>query len=449
MKTLAELKQMRADAAARADSIYKRAETEQRDLNEQEQADIDAALAEIDRLGGDIARRERFEASTAQIHAPQARILEPQPILNTAQAGPVQQRMGATVTPRNMGTYGFQSFGEFALAVRQASMQGRTPDPRLFAAGAAPVPANEGTGADGGFAVPPDYRNTIVQFINGDDSLIPRTDNIPTAANQITMPIDVTTPWQTTGGIQAYWEGEAALKTQSKPALDTQTTRLNKIIALVPITDELLEDAPAMDTYLRNKAPEKIVYKVNDAILNGDGTGKPLGVRQSAAKITVPAVAGQLEADPLRLANITAMWGAMYVPGRKRAVWLANPSAETIFLTMTIGQYPAYLPPGGLSASPYGTLLGRPVLYMENMAALGTAGDLLLVDLKAYMSATKVSNPGIRTDVSIHLWFDYDVTAYRFVLRIGGTPWWKAPMLAGDGVTQRSPYVELATRPES
>jgi HK97 family phage major capsid protein len=65
------------------------------------------------------------------------------------------------------------------------------------------------------------------------------------------------------------------------------------------------------------------------------------------------------------------------------------------------------------------------------------------VDLSQYMSVVKAG--GIRQDVSIHLFFDYDITAFRFVLRVGGQPWWNAPITRQNGLS-RSPFVTLAAR---
>jgi len=48
--------------------------------------------------------------------------------------------------------------------------------------------------------------------------------------------------------------------------------------------------------------------------------------------------------------------------------------------------------------------------------------------------------------VSIHLWFDYDTTAFRFVLRIAGQPWWSAAADPRDGSATYSPFVALAER---
>jgi hypothetical protein len=100
-----------------------------------------------------------------------------------------------------------------------------------------------------------------------------------------------------------------------------------------------------------------------------------------------------------------------------------------------------YLPPGGISAEPYGTLLGRPVLVTEAANDLGVRGDLMLVDLSSYLTATKVS--GVRSDISIHLYFQYDITCFRFVTRIAGIPEWKTPITSRSGAVQRSPFVML------
>jgi ATP-dependent Clp protease protease subunit len=109
-----------------------------------------------------------------------------------------------------------------------------------------------------------------------------RTDRHATELNTMTLPTDMTTPWDSTGGIQAYWTGEAAAMTQSKPKLEEVTSRPEAGV-LVPVTEELLEDARRMDAYLRRKAPEKMDFKISDAIVRGNGAGMPLGFLNSPA----------------------------------------------------------------------------------------------------------------------------------------------------------------------
>jgi HK97 family phage major capsid protein len=105
-----------------------------------------------------------------------------------------------------------------------------------------------------------------------------------------------------------------------------------------------------------------------------------------------------------------------------------------------------YMPPGGLSQSPYGTLLGRPVIPIEQCQALGTAGDIILGDFSnGYLLAEK---GGIKTDMSIHVKFDYDESVFRFVLRVDGQPV-RATALTpykGGATATQSHFVALATR---
>lgn len=435
------------DVNQQMNNIQAKADAEKRKLSADEETMITELFMKFEAAEAEIERRNRIAAANARLQAPNSRKTDP-----PTPPKPNNRRTVEFVNTDDPGKCGFRSFGEFALAVKNASPGSgqMNIDPRLIAM-AAPTAGSigrEDIGADGGFAVPPDFRTEIQIKVTGEESLLSRTDQMQSASNSVTWPKDETTPWQTSGGVQAYWEVEGGLKTQSKPQLEPMTIRLNKLAALVPITDELLEDAPAMSTYLRRKVPEKINFKVNNAIVNGTGVGQPLGLVNSPAKITVAAEGGQA-ADTVVFNNITKMWSRLYGPARANAIWLINQDIETQLYTMAFPtgtlNFPAYLPPGGLSAAPFGMLMGRPVIPTEAAQTLGDEGDIILTDLSQYLTIQKVG--GIRSDVSIHLWFDYDITAFRFVLRIGGQPWWSAPIVPLNGPTTRSTIVTLATRP--
>lgn len=445
---------------ASANNIKALAEAEKRDLTDDERKDLDQIFASFNELSADIERHERLEAMNATVAAPNGRrtdpdgAAEPQAAANPnasraqADAGRARPSVPAQAKDnRDTGKWGFRSQGEYFSAVIKASAKGAMPDPRLIAN--APTSfGSEGVGQDGGFAVPPDFRNTIIQKVMGEESLLSLTDQQISSGNSITFPADETTPWQSSGGIQAYWEVEGGQKTQSKPALTEKTVKLNKVIALVPLTDELLEDAPAMASYVNRKAPEKIVFKVNDAIINGTGVGMPLGILKSPGTVIVPKESGQT-ADTVVFGNLTKMWTALTPSARRNARWLMNADVEGQLMAMSFPgtgtSVPVYLPPGGLSAAPYGTLFGRPIAYSEAMPALGDEGDIIFGDLSNYLTGTKVG--GVKSDVSIHVWFDYDITAFRFVLRVGGQPWWNAPVAAYQaGATSRGFFAALGAR---
>lgn len=325
---------------------------------------------------------------------------------------------------------------------------------RRLIANASSTYDNEGTGTDGGFAVPSDFCKDIQVIFEGEESLLSMTDIIETGSNNLVVPVDETTPWQASGGIQAYWESEGKPATTSKPELNNNILHLDKLMALVPISEELLEDAFGLDAYLRRKAPEVINAKINDAILNGTGVGMPLGILNAQVTVSVAKENSQ-PADTLKAENLIKMWARCYGPSRRRSVWLYNQDIETQLMaaaiavknvagTENVGGFPVYLPPGGLASTPYATLFGRPMIPTQACQTLGDKGDIMLVDLKQYLTAVKTR--GMRQETSIHLWFDYDIVAFKFVMRVAGQPWLSSPILPKNSINTLSPFVVLDER---
>ena len=458
--TIEQLQNRLIELKDQANNIQARADAERRELTADESTEIDQIFASFEGVEAEIARRERIAEMNDKMSASRGRQTAAEPLRTPSDdeppatpaaraAAPARSRASMPARPNmeDRGKWGFRSSGEFLMAVKNASAMGASVDPRLIA-NAPTSYGQEGVGADGGFAVPPDFRSTIVTKITGEESLLGRTDQQTSSGNSITFPADETTPWQSSGGIQAYWEQEAGQKQQSKPALTEKTVKLNKIVALVPLTDELLEDAPAMSSYVNKKAPEKITFKINDAILNGTGVGMPLGILQSPGTVVVPKEAGQT-ADTIVFDNLRKMRAALTPAARANASWLMTPDAEDMLMTLSFPgtgtAVPIFMPPGGLRDSPNSTLFGRPIITTEAMQPLGDQGDIVFGDLSNYL--TVVKGGGVRQDVSIHLWFDYDITAFRFVMRVGGQPWWNAKVdPAKAGASQRGFFATLAAR---
>lgn len=449
MPKIKDLQDKLVELKCGADTLLELAAGESRELTEEEASTVDGFLADFDSTEKQLARHQKVADLEARGRVTPGRVTAPNPE-STTEVG-LTIPADARVNPvRNHKTWDWRTFGEFSNAVRAASMPGGYTDPRLAARMAVPggtTTGNETSGADGGFAVPPDYRSEINALISAEDSLVARCDQITSSSNFFTVPTDSTTPWQTTGGVLAYWEGENNSITQSKPALKTETVPLDKLTCLVPVTDELLDDASGLDSYLKRKAPEKMVFKVNLAIVQGTGVGQPTGILNSAATVSVLKETAQT-ADTIVMENIVKMWTRLYAPSRPKSVWLINQDIEAQLMLMeftgTNATVPAYLPANGLAGSPYGTLLGRPVIPTQACQELGDLGDIMLVDLSQYMLLQK--STGLRADTSIHLWFDYATTAYRFIWRVGGRPWWSAAADPRDGSSTVSPFVSLAER---
>jgi HK97 family phage major capsid protein len=90
-------------------------------------------------------------------------------------------------------------------------------------------------------------------------------------------------------------------------------------------------------------------------------------------------------------------------------------------------------------------LKGRPVLPIEACSALGNLGDIILCDLSQYWALTKAGG-AIKTDTSIHLYFDQALTAFRFIFRVNGQPAWSAPIARQNGSNTLSWAIALQAR---
>lgn len=415
------------------------------DISDKDLETIEANNKEIEKLDRQIQARKL----SLQLNAGAGRRTVADPQAATRPAGGGARVLNHRIDPR----HGFDGLGAFALAVR-AHAQHRESDGvnRLMAA--ATTYGNEGTGADGGFLVPPEFATQLWQKVEAEENLLNRCATLTPEGNSMTIPKDETTPWGSTG-LQAYWDGEANTITQSKGVFETSTLRTNKLTALAPVTDEMLEDARGFESWLRAKVPGIMTHKINTAIVSGTGTGMPLGILNSPSLITVSKETSQ-PADTIWMANIEKMYSRMYASWRRNAIWLINQDLEPQLNMMAFqaagassmlpgtNPVPAYLPPGGLSNSPYGMLKGRPVVTLEACSAIGDLGDILFVDFNQYLAIKKAS--GLRTDTSIHLFFDQSITAFRFIFRVGGQPAWSSTIARQNGSNTLSWATTLQAR---
>ena len=340
-------------------------------------------------------------------------------------------------------------FGEFLGAVMKAG-RGYEVDPRLVEA--RQLGLNEGVPSEGGFLVQTDHVTDLIKRSYETGVLASRVRKFPVSANSNGMTMNAVAEnsretgsrW---GGVQAYWLHEAGTKTRSRPEFRQMEWKLKKLIGLCYATDELLQDTTALSSVITEAFTEEFSWMLDDAIFRGTGVGQPLGITGHASTLAVTAEAGQA-ANTILFENIVNMWARMWGRSRGNAIWTINQDIEPQLMTMSlavgVGGVPVYLPAGGASGSPYGQLLGRPVVPIEHASTLGIVGDISLLDLSQYLSIDK---GGVQTASSIHVAFTTDESAFRFVYRTDGQPLWNAPLTPANSTNTLSPFVQLETRP--
>lgn len=424
MKKILEMKAKREDARLKAMAVLNKAEAEDRFLSEEEQKDIDKYEEEIRAWDESIGRAEKLLAIEPEDRSSEKPEVKP--------------------TPAKDNEKRFSSFGEQLMAAYRAAMPGGKVDERLSTRAASGL--NETTPSDGGFLVQQDFVTELLKKTYETGILASKVKKIPISTNANGMKInaideDSRANGSRWGGVQTYWEGEADEITASKPKFRQMELSLKKLTGLCYATDELLQDAAALEAVIRQAFAEEFGFKIDDAILSGSGEGEPLGILNSGAIVTVAKEASQT--DIITVENLIKMWNRLWSRSRANAVWYINQELEPYLYTLKIGDKPVYIPAGGLSEKPYGTLFGRPVVPIEQCSAAGEVGDIILADIGQYLLIDK---GGIKSASSIHVRFLYDENVFRFIYRVDGKPIWTKPLTPYKGSATVSPFVTLAKR---
>lgn len=249
------------------------------------------------------------------------------------------------------------------------------------------------------------------------------------------------------GGIIAQWEGEAVTIPTSQPTFNSIELTSRKLTLYTPVTNELLSDSPiSIDALIGELSRQAMAWKENKAIIRGTGVGEPLGWLNSAALVTIAKEVAQPAATIL-YANINKMWDALWPAWRPGSIWVVNPECgqqlRSMSLTIGVAGAAAFLPAGGLSGAPFDTLMGRPIIWSEHASAVGTVGDINLVNLQNYLIGDRQQ---MTMSVSEHFLFGSDQTAFRLIERLDGKPWLQSALTPANGSITYSSFVALATR---
>lgn len=425
---LEQMKQRLAEIVAKLDAYDANSSYTAEQVSE-----LNALSDEFEGLKTQIEAAERIETIKAQAKESTRKVVAAVPA-SKAEVGTDRR----TLDPKA----GFAHAGEYYKAIINAA-QGSIDKRLTVQAG-----HQEKVGEDGGFLIPVDFRLDIQKKVMGDESLLPRTRQFKTSSNNLTLPTNEVAPWDGTG-IQAYWEGEANQYSESKTKFGDTQFRLHKLTSLVRVTEELLDDAPALESWIKSEAPEAMLHKVNNAIISGSGVGMPLGVLGSGFKYKVAKESGQA-VDTVNFANINKMLGRILPTSFAKSVWLIHPALMEQIRAMKFDltsstPIPVYMPPAGVSEAPFGTLYGRPILpMMGGVKAAGDEGDIMLVDLNYYYTVAKTA--GIKSDISTHVHFKTDESLFKFSMRLAGHCPFKAAVATENGGFSMSGFVTLEDR---
>ncbi|AIQ61851.1 capsid protein [Paenibacillus stellifer] len=421
---LQQLLQARAAKIDRQGEMLNKAKTEARDLTNEEETEFDGLEAEIAELDNKIKvaqkRDERLENHEARMRD-----------LDNSSERPYRNPVPGPAPSDKKENYGFSSFGEFVDAVRFGDNKGRLRAIRND--------FSMGSGTEGGFAVPEQFREEILQLMAEQSVVRPRAQVIPPGTPpdaKITIPSFVQGANGAYGGATVSWIAEGGAKPKTSAELGEITLEPYEVAAHVIVTDKLLRNWSAASAFIRNLLSQAMVAAEDTAFLKGDGTGKPTGVIPAAGRVLI----NRATASKISYLDLVAMRARFLPNSLENAIWVVAQSALPQIMTLQDPNGNYIFINGDASKGIPATLMGIPIRFTGKTGPLGQVGDVSLLDLSYYLIKDG-SGPFIQA--SEHVEFVNNKTVIKCFWNVDGKPWVATPLKLEDGVTTASPYVVL------
>ena len=337
----------------------------------------------------------------------------------------------------------FKSLGEFYQKVWEAG-NGRGLDSRLTVKN-----LGESFGDAGGFTVPEQFRPELMAMSLEQSVVRSRAFTIPMASNTLRIPAikDTTHASNVFGGVSASWgsEAEDISSATNQPSFGQIVLDAKKLTGYTVVSNELVQDsAIAIDTLLTRLFGEAVGYFEDVAFINGTGAGQPQGILNSECLVTVAKETGQAATTILK-ENLDKMYSRMLPASLGNAVWIAHndtfPQLAALSQAVGTGGGPVWV--SNMVGGPPNSIYGRPIIFTEKAQTLGTAGDLMFVDLSYYLIGDRQA---LTTSASPHVRFTTMETVFLFTERVDGRMWLDSALTPRNGSNTVSPAVALATR---
>lgn len=366
-----------------------------------------------------------------------------------------QQQVNGAVQKQ---THGFNDLGEWMVKALNARNGISAPDERLQVfndsqdRSMSTKDMATTTGASGGFTVPPGFLNDLMSIPAENEIVRSRATVLPMSTKSLTIPTLDQTGTSSSysnfyGGLYAAWGDEGDAQTPRDAAFRQVELNAKKLRIGTRLTDELqMDNAVSLMAWLTGPMGLRgaVAHFEDYAFLQGTGGNQPLGILNSPCTVSI---ADRDNNNQVSYGDLIDMIVKLLPSSQSSAIWIASQTVMQQLLTLSgPAGNPGYLWTGGTTLGDQavnkmpGALFGRPVIFTEKLPALGTAGDIMLVDLRYYLIGDRQA---MSLDTSIHEKFLEDKTTLKVVHRVDGRPWLSSAITYMDGSTTVSPFVTL------
>ena len=220
-----------------------------------------------------------------------------------------------------------------------------------------------GTDSEGGYLVLDEYERTLVDALREENVFRRLAHVIHTSSGDRKIPLVASKG-------TASWIDEEGAYIESDDAFGQISIGAYKLGTMIKVSEELLNDSVFdIEAYITSEFTRRIGAREEESFLNGDGTGKPVGILAASGGADVGVTAASSTA--LTVDEMIDLYYSLRVPYRKKAVWLLNDATIQAIRKLKDGNGQYLWQPSLVSGTP-DTILGRPVItsaYMPVAAA--------------------------------------------------------------------------------
>ena len=220
----------------------------------------------------------------------------------------------------------------------------------------------EGVDADGGYLVPDEYDSRLITKLT-EENVIRRLGHRLSTSGDHKINIAASTP-------AAAWIEEGESLTFGDATFDQIILDAHKLHVAVKVTEELLYDSMFdIENYLFDAFGKALANAEEDAFINGDGNGKPLGILAAAGGAQTGVTTASSTA--ITADEVINLVYSLKRPYRKNAVFIMNDQTIAAIRKLKDGNG-IYMWQPALTAGEPDRLLGYPVhtsQFMPTIAA--------------------------------------------------------------------------------
>lgn len=452
MKTVADYQSELHEIQDQLVAFVDLADSEKRDLTDEEQAEVDALEAQIEPLQAKLEKRQKLENHVKQIAAARsAPIIEQQQQIAVDEGfevGDLEARFDRVYdtirVPAKARRHGrLTAFAGAENPERDAYVTGQFFLATIFENESAHTWCQEhglirndlsvGTPAKGGYTVPTPLEATLLRLREARSVITTYGRNWPMGAMTLDVP-------RLPDDVTATWTAEAAEITATDPTFAQARITAEKLACLTKVSTELDEDS-VLD--IGNIVAQSMAWasadKIDQAGFNGDGSPSFGNITGLASALHANAIVTGSNIDPksLTFADYEAVMAKLPIYPGATPRWYVN--SEVYYTSMAKLLNAA----GGntiqsLEAGPGGMMfLGYPVVMTQVLPTSGASAKIVYFgDLS---QGVQVGNRrAFNTQFSLERYFEFDQIGIRSTQRIGIT-------VSENGQTDKTrPIVGLA-----